>query len=65
MAIRLDYLGLTIAVRDYRPGQLNLQPRPGRGLFMVAAVSRAWDVSPTKDGKSVCALLPVASCKCP
>lgn len=59
LAVRLDDLGLTIAVRDFGPFTL-LQPRPSHGLFMVAEVSRAWAVRPTKDGKSVWALLPVA-----
>src|SRR5690349_10170888 len=58
LAIRLDDRGLTIAVRDF--GQFTaLQPRPSHGLFMVAEVSRTWAVSPTEDGKSVWAVLPV------
>jgi hypothetical protein len=59
LAIRLDDRGLTIAVRDRGPFTV-LHPRPGHGLFMVAEVSRAWDVSPTEEGKSVWALLPIA-----
>ena len=59
LAIRLDDRGLTIAVRDSGLFTV-LHPRPGHGLFMVAEVSRAWAVSPTEDGKSVWALLPIA-----
>jgi hypothetical protein len=62
LAVQLDARGLSITVRDYRLGQLNsLRPAPGHGLFVVATVSRGWDVSPTEDGKSVRALLPTAS----
>ena len=61
LAVQLDARGLSITVRDYRLGQLNsLRPAPGHGLFVVATVSRGWDVSPTEDGKNVCALLPTA-----
>jgi len=52
LAIRLDDRGLTIAVRDRGPFTV-LHPRPGHGLFTVAEVSRAWDVSPTEEGRSV------------
>ena len=61
LAIRLDDRGLTIAVRDSGPFT-ELHPRPGHGLFMVAEVSQAWAVSPTEEGKSVWALLPIAGC---
>jgi hypothetical protein len=44
LAIRLDDRGLTIAVREGEPFTV-LHPRPGHGLFMVAEVSRAWDVA--------------------
>lgn len=62
LALCLDVLGLRISVRDYRLGQLNtLRPKPGHGLFLVSSVSRQCHVSPTEDGKTVFALLPVAS----
>jgi hypothetical protein len=65
LSIRRDARGLTITVRDYRyrglPLPLALDPagHRGHGLFLVAAISQAWGVSPTEDGKSVWALLPV------
>jgi anti-sigma regulatory factor (Ser/Thr protein kinase) len=61
LSLRLDERGLRVAVRDYRLGQLNLlRPKPGHGLFLVSSVTREWHISPTDDGKSVLALLPVA-----
>jgi hypothetical protein len=66
--IRLDALGLTIAVRDYDYRGLLTNPlactsagRRGQGLFLVASISRAWGVSPTENGKSVWALLAVTT----
>jgi hypothetical protein len=62
--VRLDALGLTIAVRDYDyrgvlvPLTVNAAGHHDHGLFFVAAISQAWGVSPTEDGKSVWALLP-------
>jgi hypothetical protein len=58
LSVRLDDRGLTIAVRDSGPFTV-LRPWPGHGLFMVAELSRAWEISPTEEGKSVWALLPV------
>ena len=61
---RLD-LRLTIAVRDYDPhgipGPLACTATGHRshGLFLVTSISRTWGVSPTENGKSVWALLPV------
>jgi hypothetical protein len=63
--IQLDPLGLMVAVRDYDyRGSLNplactSSGRREHGLFLVASISRAWGVSPTENGKSVWALLPV------
>ena len=63
--VRLDALGLTIAVRDYNACELlvplafSATGHRDQGLFLVASISRAWGVSPTEDGKSVWALLPV------
>lgn len=65
LSIRRDARGLTITVRDYQyrglPLPLAFDPagHRGHGLFFVAAVSQAWGVSPTEDGKSVWALLSV------
>ena len=66
--VRLDALGLTIAVRDYDYRGLLINPlacksagRCDHGLFLVASVSRAWGVSPTENGKSVWALVPVTA----
>jgi len=63
--LRLDALGLTVAVRDNDYGGL-LMPlaidsagERHHGLFLVAAISRTWGVNPTENGKSVWALLPV------
>jgi hypothetical protein len=63
--IRLDALGLTIAVRDYDscsllvPLAFSATGHRDHGLFLVASISRAWGVRPTETGKSVWALLPV------
>jgi histidine kinase-like protein len=63
--IRLDRLGLTIAVRDYDargplvPLACSATGHRDHGLFLVASICRAWGVSPTENGKSVWALLPV------
>jgi hypothetical protein len=63
--IRLDGLGLTLAVRDYDyrgllvPLACSTSGRREHGLFLVASISRAWGVSPTENGKSVWALLPI------
>jgi hypothetical protein len=65
--LRLDGLGLTIAVRDYDyrgllvPLACSTAGRREHGLFLVASISRAWGVSPTENGKSVWALLPLSS----
>jgi len=66
--VRLDALGLTIAVRDYDNRGLLINPlacnsagRRDHGLFLVASISRAWGISPTENGKSVWALLPVTA----
>ena len=66
--VRLDALGLTVAVRDYdyrglliNPLACNSAGRRDHGLFLVASISRAWGVSPTENGKSVWALLPVTA----
>ena len=67
LTMRLDARGLTIAVRDFdHLGLLNGLActsigRSDRGLFLVASISRAWGVSPTENGKSVWALLPVTT----
>jgi hypothetical protein len=67
LTMRLDALGLTIAVRDFDHRGL-LTPlactsigRRDHGLFLVASISRAWGVSPTENGKNVWALLPVTT----
>ena len=63
--LRLDALGLTVAVRDYDyrgllvPLACSTAGRREHGLFLVASISRAWGVSPTENGKSVWALLPL------
>jgi anti-sigma regulatory factor (Ser/Thr protein kinase) len=63
--MRLDRLGLTIAVRDYDhrgllvPLTCDTTGHREYGLFLVSSISRAWGVSPTENGKSVWALLPV------
>ena len=63
--LRLDGLGLTIAVHDYDyrglllPLACSTAGRREHGLFLVASISRAWGVSPTENGKSVWALLPL------
>jgi hypothetical protein len=63
--MRLDRLGLTVAVRDYEPRGLlvplvcSAAGHRDYGLFLVSSISRAWGVSPTENGKSVWALLPV------
>jgi hypothetical protein len=63
--LRLDRLGLTIAVRDhdYRgllvPLACSTTGHREYGMFLVSSISRAWGVSPTENGKSVWALLPV------
>jgi hypothetical protein len=63
--LRLDRLGLTIAVRDYDyrgllvPLTCSATGHREHGLFLVASISRAWGVNPTENGKSVWALLPV------
>jgi hypothetical protein len=64
--LRLDGLGLTVAVRDYDyrgllvPLACSTAGRREHGLFLVASISRAWGVSPTENGKSVWALLPLS-----
>jgi len=61
--IRLDALGLTVAVRDhdYRgllmPLAIDSAGQRRHGLFLVAAISRTWGVNPTENGKCVWALL--------
>ena len=63
--VRLDGLGLTVAVRDYDhrgllvPLACSTSGRRDHGLFLVASISRAWGVRPTENGKSVWALLAV------
>ena len=67
LSIRLDALGLTIAVRDYdcrgllNPLACTSTGRREHGLFLVASISRAWGVSPTQNGKIVWAILPVTT----
>lgn len=67
LSIRLDALGLTIAVRDYdyrgllNPLACTSTGRREHGLFLVASISRAWGVSPAQNGKIVWALLPVTA----
>jgi hypothetical protein len=67
LSIQLDALGLTIAVRDYdyrgllNPLACTSTGRREQGLFLVASISRAWGVTPTEDGKSVWALLPITA----
>jgi hypothetical protein len=62
---RCNDLGLTIAVRDHRPERVPPLPPvdPGSqrlaGLFVVAALSREWGVTPRIDEKSVWAFLAV------
>jgi Histidine kinase-like ATPase domain len=63
--IWLDALGLTIAVRDYDsrgllvPLTCSATGHRDHGLFLIASICRAWGVSPTENGKSVWALLPI------
>jgi hypothetical protein len=63
--LRLDRLGLTIAVRDFdfhgilAPLACTATGHRSHGLFLVTSISRTWGVSPTENGKSVWALLPV------
>jgi hypothetical protein len=65
LTLRCNDLGLTIAVRDYRPDRVPPLPPvdPGSqrlsGLFVVAAFSREWGVIPRMDEKSVWAFLAV------
>ena len=65
--VRLDALGLTIAVRDYdhcalsNPLACTSAGRRGQGLFLVASVSQAWGAGPTENGKRVWALLPTTT----
>jgi hypothetical protein len=65
LEMRLDRLGLTVAVRDYDyrgllvPLVCSATGHRECGLFLVSSISRAWGVSPTENGKSVWALLPV------
>jgi hypothetical protein len=65
--VRLDALGLTIAVRDYdyrgllNPLACTSAGRRGQGLFLVASVSQAWGAGPTENGKRVWALLPATT----
>ena len=65
LEVRLDGLGLTVAVRDYDhrgllvPLACSTSGRRDHGLFLVASISRAWGVRPTENGKSVWALLAV------
>jgi anti-sigma regulatory factor (Ser/Thr protein kinase) len=63
VTLRLDDLGLHLAVRDARPGP---PPRPypldpsasrGRGLQMVDALAVAWGVTTQADGKIVWAVI--------
>ena len=60
LTLRYDVFGLTIAVRDRRPDRLPqaLPDDPGpppqlSGLFLVAALSREWGVTPGQDEKTV------------
>jgi anti-sigma regulatory factor (Ser/Thr protein kinase) len=63
----LDGRGLTVSVRDGRRGGLEALPPldvtgdRGRGLLVVAGVSRTWGVVEHADGKTVWALLPLAA----
>ena len=67
LGVRLDALGLTIAVRDYdcrgllNPLACTSTGRREHGLFLVASISRAWGVSTTENGKIVWAILPVTA----
>jgi hypothetical protein len=67
LELRLDALGLTVAVRDYDfrgslvPLACTSAGRRDHGLFLVASISRAWGVTPTEEGKNVWALLPVTT----
>jgi len=68
LTVQLDARGLTIAVRDHRPGGISRRPPSidatnlrGLGLFVVDRLSRSWGTSPTADGKTVWALLPTPS----
>lgn len=51
----LDRTGIRVSVHDRRPGAVV----PGRGLAVVARLSRTWGVLHYADGKSVWAHLPV------
>jgi hypothetical protein len=62
VALRCGARGLTVAVSDHNPGRLPA-PRPlihsqcVHGLFIVAALSLQWGVSPGRDEKCVWAFL--------
>jgi anti-sigma regulatory factor (Ser/Thr protein kinase) len=64
LTLTADGRGLTVALRDRDPGRLEVAPSiereqaRGRGLFVAAAVSRAWGVTQHADGKTVWTLLP-------
>ena len=63
LTVRHKPRGLTIAVRDYRPDRmppLRLVDSPSerhRGLFVVAALSLHWGITPAPDGKIIWANL--------
>ena len=65
VVVTLDRQGLTVAVRDERPGEIvqlrTVDPsrRRGHGLVVVAGLSTTWGVTQHESGKTVWALLPV------
>jgi hypothetical protein len=66
VVLRSGARGLTIAVSDHNPGRLPTPRVPANGegmhgLFIVAALSLQWGVSPGRDEKCVWAFLPAAA----
>ena len=67
LILTLDQRGLTVGVRDGRPGTIaRLRPvnpcgRSGRGLLIVTGLARSWGVTEHEHGKTVWAVLPGAA----
>jgi hypothetical protein len=67
LILTLDSRGLTVGVRDGRPGTIprlrpvNLHGRGGRGLLMIAGLARSWGITEHEYGKTIWAVLPDAS----
>ena len=67
LILTLDRRGLTVGVRDGRPGTIaRLRPvnpcgRSGRGLLIVTGLAHSWGVTEHEHGKTVWAVLPGAA----